>query len=392
MKKYDLSKYYVFIFIFLMYFIPKYFEYTTFVKINGVIQIINVLKLVSYALAIIWWSINILGKKKIPVYYYILILFLLVYFTYEAFIKDRNNVFIVLLFSLIFEEKYMRRYVNDILKISVFLYVLTIVACFCGVIENVYRDREKFGTTWTAGGLGFEYSGQLAMMLIPIVFLYYYKRSDKIKWYENVLWLCINGIIFIQARTIMAFGLVVLFIITFNWQKLCRRKRKRTILEKSYIKWCPYIFAHLTGGMLLAYRDGNVIGKKFDLILNGRLSLGVAMIKKYGVALYGTTFVNSTKPAYEILDSEYVHMLVGEGILYFLIALVICQLIMEASIKRQDAYLTLIWMMMLFNAMFNNGIFNLVMNPFGIILSVSIKDIFRKKHFGKYEEVNQVLL
>ena len=121
MKKYDLSKYYVFIFIFLMYFIPKYFEYTTFVKINGVIQIINVLKLVSYALAIIWWSINILGKKKIPVYYYILILFLLVYFTYEAFIKDRNNVFIVLLFSLIFEEKYMRRYVNDILKISVFL-------------------------------------------------------------------------------------------------------------------------------------------------------------------------------------------------------------------------------------------------------------------------------
>ena len=135
MKKYDLSKYYVFIFIFLMYFIPKYFEYTTFVKINGVIQIINVLKLVSYALAIIWWSINILGKKKIPVYYYILILFLLVYFTYEAFIKDRNNVFIVLLFSLIFEEKYMRRYVNDILKISVFLYVLTIVACFCGVIE-----------------------------------------------------------------------------------------------------------------------------------------------------------------------------------------------------------------------------------------------------------------
>ena len=65
---------------------------------------------------------------------------------------------------------------------------------------------------------------------------------------------------------------------------------------------------------------------------------------------------------------------------------------MEASIKRQDAYLTLIWMMMLFNAMFNNGIFNLVMNPFGIILSVSIKDIFRKKHFGKYEEVNQVLL
>lgn len=378
MNKYKWSKYYIFMFIFLMYFIPKYFEYTTFMNLKGVAPVISLMKLGAYALALVWWSINILVPRKIPIYYYLIAVILLIYFTYEAFIKDRNNIFVVLLFSLIFEENYINKYIKDVLNISIFLYGLTIISCLCGAIENVYTDRNKFGSVWTGGGWGFKYSGQLVMMLMPIVFLYYYKKGNRIKWYDNLFWIIVNILVFMLCRTIMGFGLIMLFIVLFNGGEIFKKKGIKTIFDKRYIRVCPYFCAIATGVMLLLYKNHSGIGIKLDSVLNGRLSLGISMMEKYGVSMLGTSFVNSTDPAYEILDSEYMHMLVGEGIVYLLIALVLCQFLLTYSQKKKDIYLTLIYALMMFNAMFNNGIFNLVMNPFGIVLAVSIKKALRK--------------
>lgn len=105
------------------------------------------------------------------------------------------------------------------------------------------------------------------------------------------------------------------------------------------------------------------------------------MINNYGVKLFGTNFVNNANNGfYEILDSEYVHMLVGEGIFYLIISLILCSFLLEYARKKKDYYLVLVWIIILFNAIFNNGIFNLVMNPFGIVLTISIRECIKCKH------------
>ena len=60
-------------------------------NLKGVAPVISLMKLGAYALALVWWSINILVPRKIPIYYYLIAVILLIYFTYEAFIKDMES-------------------------------------------------------------------------------------------------------------------------------------------------------------------------------------------------------------------------------------------------------------------------------------------------------------
>ena len=66
-----------------------------------------------------------------------------------------------------------------------------------------------------------------------------------------------------------------------------------------------------------------------------------------------------------------------------LIVLAVCVCIMRLAQKRGRT-LTLIWLMIFFNAVFNNGIFGLVMNPFSILLVPALRSglrsgLFRRK-------------
>ena len=190
------SGYFIFMLPFLLYFIPRYFEYTTLALIDGISFFINVSKILSYILAFYVWMILFLKKRKISIRYMITISVLMIYFAYQAFIKDRKNIFVVFLFSLIFDIKYIRKFLKDVYRLSLILFIFTILLYLTGFIENVINERLKFGKIWISESLGFEYSGQLTMMLIPIVFMYYYIKKKKIRWVDNMIWILIDLLFF----------------------------------------------------------------------------------------------------------------------------------------------------------------------------------------------------
>lgn len=379
MEKLKTYKYQIFISVFFLYFIPKYLEYTTFVNINGVQTVITVAKTLSYILAIAVGILNIFERDKDSRGFLVVISSLFIYFVYQGFVKDEKSIFVVLILSSIFEMDFIERYIRDVLVASIALYVTTVAACKLGVIENIYTIREKFGMPWEAGGNGFTYSGQMIMMLIPIVLLYYYHRKEKIRWFETLAWVAINCWVFMKCLTIMGFALILLFIAVYNIVVFVKKEPIRRLLDANVVKYTPFIFLTITIALLLVYKYIPAIGMPLDTIVNGRLNIGNIIIKAYGIKLFGTDFVNNTTHYYEILDSEYLQMLVGAGILYLAIAMVLCMWIVRYSQRLNNPYMTLIWIFILFNAIFNNGIFNLVMNPFGIILTVSIKDKFTKR-------------
>lgn len=369
---------YLFFFIIIsLYFIPKYLEYTTFYNIPLIAATSSVLKSVSYALALCWFCTKTLAAKKVSYRFMLLVIPVLVYYTYQAAIADHNTIFVVLLFSLIFEEKYLKNFVSYALTMSCLLYCITILACQAGFIENVITSREKFGSIWTAGGNGFGYSGQMIMMLIPIVFLYYYKQAGKIKWYNNIFWVIISGIVYYKCKTIMGFVLILLFIILYNISSQYSKLSKK-VFQSKFITLSPIIFAVASILLIGLYNTGSRLGHYLDIVVNGRLSVAGRVIQFYGIKFLGTDFENNTLNGnYEILDSEYIHMLAAEGILYLIVSLFLCVCIIRYTQKKEQT-LVLIWLMIFMNATFNNGIFGLVMNPFGILLVPALKSCFKK--------------
>lgn len=379
MKKSCVGKYHLFMFAFMLYFIPKYFEYTTFANYENVQSFINVAKTLSYLLAIVIFVVKMVKERKMPAFFFVVLLTAIIYFSYQGFVKDRKNIFVVLIFAAIFEKQFFDKFIKAVLKTSIALYLTTIISCYLGIIENVFTTRTKFGDYWTAGGTGFGYPGQMIMMLIPIVFMYYYQRRGKINLFENFVWIIIDCLVFSQCLTIMGFVLILLFIISFNILEYKIKRHKKLLLNFKGVKYFPFICVFITIGLLWVYKDIPKVGTMLDVVMNGRLNLGNVMIANYGVKLFGTEFVNNTNYGYyEILDSEYMQMLVGEGVLYLIIAIFLCYLILKYTQRNRETYITLIWVFVLFNAIFNNGIFNLIANPFGILLVICMRDNFRK--------------
>ena len=96
-----------------------------------------------------------------------------------------------------------------------------------------------------------------------------------------------------------------------------------------------------------------------------------------GFNLYLAILENNTLDGkYEIIDSEYLYNALNAGVVYLVISLVLCVLIVKYVQMKNDACLTLILSMVFINAIINNGIWGIVMNPFSILLVPALKDYF----------------
>ena len=367
LRKYANSEYYIFIFIVSLYFIPKYLEYTTFSNIILISKCISILKPISYILAISWFCLKIINKRKLSMIFTLIVIPILFYFTYEACIKKQNSIFVLLLFSLIYDSKFYEKYISYILKISIILYVFTVLCSKIGLIENVITTRNKFGEIWQAGGNGFGYSGQMMMMTIPIVFLYYLKNDNNVKIYQSVLIFFFSLVIYLNCKTIMGFALICLFIVLYHILKF-NNKLKKHLIKSNVVKICPVIFSIIIISLVYAYTNGVGFTRNIDSILNGRLSVPSRVIDKYGIHILGSSFVNNMLNGnYEILDSEYLQILISGGVVYFLISIFLMCLIMNYT-QRNSITLSLVWFLIFLNAMVNNGVFGIVMNPLSILI------------------------
>lgn len=354
-----------------MYFIPKYLEFTTFNYYEGVRKVIYILKNTSYVCAIIWYLVRTIREREIPAKFICLIG---IYFGYQALFKDVKAIFVVFVLSLIFDEQYLYKYIRTIYICSCILYVLTVVACKIGIIENAITARHKFGGTWIAGGNGFEYSGQMIMMLIPIVFMYYFLRKDEITFRDNLFWIGVTLVVFLQCKTITGMLLILLFIFSFNI--ICKGKMT-SIIKSKFVQILPLLSCMAISLLELLYRKGLPYRKAIDGLLNGRLSVADRVIDKYGISLWGSAFENNTLHGkYEIIDSEYLYYALKAGVIYLIVSLALCVLIVRYVQKKNDVCLTLIWSMIFINAIINNGIWGIVMNPFSILLVPALKDYF----------------
>ncbi len=374
--EFKLDKFNTFYIIFMLYFIPRFLEYTTFTQLISCQSLFTSLKNISYILIMGYNLFFIIKKDRFQIKYILVLLFCFIYFAYQAFWEQERAIFVVFFFSLCFDIKYLDKYIKRTYTVSVILYCLTIVCSFLGIIDNVSTEVEKLGIILYRNSMGFNYPGQMIMSLIPIMFMHYYLNRKKITWKINFIWFLLGSIVFMVSKTVMGYMIILLFIVISIVIRYIKSNPRVEVIKNVLIRFSPYICCFFTLFLLWLKALGTRVGEFLDGALNGRLNLGNIFIDMFGIKMFGTDFVNSTEYYYQIIDSEYIYMLVAAGIIYTLVSLKL----MEVCVcyAKRSKMLCLIWVLIFINAIVNNGVFNYVFNPFSIMLVPAIEYATKK--------------
>lgn len=367
----------VFIVIFMMYFIPKYLEFTMLSTYDPVSQIIEMAKKISYTGSFIFLFLSLIIKGLIKGHFSIkmenvLQWLVLLYFTYEGFAKGRNSIFVVLCLGLLFQSQFLNDFLKVVLLVSSILFGMTIFFSICNIIPDVLTPFQKLGFSTFRHSLGFNYPGQLMMQFVPIVMCYYYLNRKHINWITNGVFILLSTIVFAASKTIMGYVLILCFIFIFNRIKNNEAEVLTFITKKKIVRFMPFIVCIFTFLLMCLYKFSFGLAYKLDVIMNSRIKLGAVFWGIYGIKLFGTAFENDMRYYYQVLDSDYMYMLIACGIIYTIIAMWLITKVLDYIIHNGDIYLFVIYTVLIINSIANNGLFNYCLNPFAIITFMSI--------------------
>ena len=117
-------------------------------------------------------------------------------------------------------------------------------------LQNLYSYRNKFGDIWFSESLGFEYHGQMVIMLLPLVFLYFYIKQSRVNSLDCIFCLALNIVVYTQCKTIFGAVLICVFLIAFSILKYSF-SFSRFLKDSQWINKAPFIFVAID--VLLLY-------------------------------------------------------------------------------------------------------------------------------------------
>lgn len=359
-----------------LYFVANYVELYTSVNAEGLLRVLRLCELGAYGIFLGIVMCGLLTGRKPTALKILGWLVLLAAIVYQVVVHRSNSIMMVLIISYAFGEDDIREFAVWNLGLNVIMYILTLLWVPAGLSENVlWTDDPKLGVMRVRNSLGFNYPGQLAMSLTPIVFLYYYLRDRRITIFENIFWIAILGLAFAFSQTIMPILVAVGFIVSFNIISLRERVNSPGRGQwKRFIPYIAYVSAGVTFILTWLYEKQVSIAVAINSLISGRLHLNWEGVRHFGINLFGSGYKNGTSMGwYLYLDSEYFYMLISNGVLYTVAALWMWKAVIEWSVRKNDRVMTLIFCFMAVNAIVNNGIFNLLFLPFIIVLYPSVE-------------------
>lgn len=352
-----------------MYYIATALQYTLFMDETNA-YIFDNIKIVSYIIAAIVIFLGFKIKKHNSGRYFSFVIFVGL-LLFATIVFDEKTYFPTILFGLALPSNYFEKYIKKCYYVLIALYMITIVSSQTGLIDDIRINNDTLSNVGFARGirssLGFEYYGQVMISLMTIVILdYYIHRNNSSQKVRNVFWTLISTLIFSYSKTIAPYIIILLYIISFNILKRRIKTQKPIKHKKNYI---VYICCALTIISEILYKRGIQFMYTIDYAVNGRLSTTARVINRVGIKLLGTTFENSVyRGNYQYLDSDYFLILVKNGVILFIILMIIYNKCVNWSREHNLRYLELTYSIIAIYSMIDNGMFSLYFNPFIILM------------------------
>lgn len=388
----QVSRYFLFYSLcYICYFCSRYLEYTNYVKKYHISGLISAAKAVAYLGVLCVWLVDaIYNDVKMSTMIGVVLSF---FFLYTTVVYDTSSITAMLIFSITFHKKYLDRFMKLNFYLQLLMFLFCVGSCVAGIIPEAATSAYKLGAMTVRHSMGFNYPGQFAMQFNAVLFCFFYVRRERIRLRDIFLCTLCLGAVFYVSRVLMSAGLGVLFILV---QFLIRKSRSDHMVSRPLFLMTPTLCVMITFLLVYLTSVGNAAALAIDRLCTSRFSISVRTIANFGVRPLGSNgYVNNIdKKAniYQVLDSEYVYDLVAYGYLFLTGVLVLSTLLMFGIYRYRCLQMEWMWILLFINGIVNNGIFNLVMNPYAIITFPYAAEAFmrkKKRAVGKKEQTVQ---
>lgn len=377
------SKFYILL---IIYICNQVLSESQYINIPTVSLVLSVIRFFIFMLLIIYISeykiINELSCKSILIFG-LFILFCLL----NLMIVDGGISYIILILFVISSKncslEKIFRYTLYALIISHLFVVLS--ACI-GILNDTidFRYVGKFSGSVLSGAYYRHSMGFLVHNQVPIVCLIIYLyiivlKRNGIKKTESVAFLALNYVVFKYFGSRVVFILMMLAITFYYLIKMNKIHRFKKITP--FLAFIYLLSAVLSVITAYCYKDNN-LWNKLDMIFNNRIRMASEALRFYGIGLVGSgrkAVLYSSESLLNItLDNGYINVLIGDGLVVFLVLIVIWTYITFIAEKQRNKYLLLVLCLIAVENLINSHLGSFKLIPFFCIL-VNPNDSFLKQ-------------
>lgn len=378
-----------------LYIFNQVFSESHFVDFWGMALVLTFVRyLVLVILVIIIISKNIKIKKQIAIISILMLTFII---SNMVFAGGGISYIPIFLFAIASKNFSLDKIFKYTIYSIIYSHLMVILATKVGILQDTvdFRYVGKFTGSVLSGAyyrhdMGFLVHNQIALAYM-IVYLYIiaYKR-ENIKFYENVLLMILNYIIFCLFGSRIVFLLTMLVCILFYVLKAFGKKNSRIkyFWTMSYIV-CACVSLTFT----LAYKSENQWWKIVDMIFNNRISQANEAIKYFGVGILGAgknagLYSSISSNAFTI-DNGYICIMISEGVGILLILIGIWTYLIYLAEKHNNKYMVLVLVILALENIINTHLGSFKLIPFFCILLNENDDFLCDKFNGNFRLRNQ---
>lgn len=324
---------------------------------------------------------------------HVLVFFLLFFIPLYLKIAYKSNVMISTMLILAAYNIPFSHIVRMCIKVLILVFFIVLSSMALGIIEDrlYYRDVDLF-EEGVAHDIGFKYYSYsyLGMGFVQCCLYLWRKRLN----FRKIIFLILLSYIFfvlsstrLQLLACVAF-IIAIFILPYFPKKILHNKLLAAIAVISYPLICLLLYYVSRYFILSLFYDGY---EELNRAMSDRLRLNEEAFLRYDVTLWGNDLDFDTSPTrkkdYFYLDSGYLHVLLGDGVVFISIILLLYSML-TYKIYKARAYYLYLWMIIYAVLNISNGfLVNILANPI-LLLALSDTKTIQNDYYGTDEEEN----
>ena len=271
--------------------------------------------------------------------------------------------------------------VKSCLKVLIFVFAIVLVSMGLDIIEDrkYYRDVDVFRNSY-AHDLGFKYYSYYAYLGMGFIQCCIYMWRKHISLGQIVFLTALSYVFFLVSSTrlqlysCIAF-IVAIFSIPYVPKKILHNKLLAFLAVIAYPIICVVLYFVSKYFILSVFYDGY---DELNTAMNNRLTMNEEAFMRYDVTLWGNDLdfdTSETTMDYFYIDSGYLHVLLGDGLVFILIILLLYS-ILTYKLFKSHAYYLYIWVLIYSILNISNGFLVAILeNPILLLAFSDTKSI-----------------
>ena len=321
--------------------------------------IVLAVKLGAFIVSLGFSLLSILNNFKWTFYHkvaFVLLFFLPLYlrFKYTSNVLG-SSMLIMAAYNIPFSH-----IVRSCIRVLIVVFAIVLVSLGLDIIEDrkYYRDVDIYENSY-AHDLGFKYYSYYAYLGMGAVQCCIYMWRKHISFGQICLLIALSYVFFLVSSTRLQLYACVAFIvaslsISYIPKKILHNNILASLAVVAYPVICVVLYFMSKFFILSIFYDGY---DELNTAMNNRLTMNEEAFMRYDVTLWGNDLDFDTSEItkdYFYIDSGYLHVLLGDGLIFTAIILLLYS-ILTYKLFRSRAYYLYIWILIYAILNISNG-------------------------------------